>query len=71
MSIERIQELENGKVEWRMATSSKAGGLIPQFMTELSMGSSISKVRPVSRCTFGQPLSKLASHRMYLASSTG
>lgn len=44
VSVERIMELDNGKVEWRMATSSKAGGLIPQSMTELSMASSISKV---------------------------
>jgi hypothetical protein len=45
VSVEQIKELENGKVEWRMATSSKAGGMIPQFTTELSMPTSISQVR--------------------------
>lgn len=45
VSIEQIKELDNGKVEWRMATSSRAEGLIPQFLTERSMPSSISHVR--------------------------
>ena len=44
VSIERIKELDNGKVEWRLATSSRAEGNIPQFMTERSMASSISRV---------------------------
>lgn len=44
MSVERLQELENGKVEWRMATSSTPGGRIPQFVVESSMASTISKV---------------------------
>ncbi|KAI0636714.1 hypothetical protein C8Q77DRAFT_1154628 [Trametes polyzona] len=42
-SVERIQELENGKVEWRMATSSTPGGNIPQFVVDSSMPSTISK----------------------------
>ncbi|KAI0345341.1 hypothetical protein BDW22DRAFT_1406051 [Trametopsis cervina] len=42
VSIEQLKELENGKTEWRMATSSRAEGLIPQFLTESSMPSSIS-----------------------------
>ncbi|KAI0372923.1 hypothetical protein BV20DRAFT_963358 [Pilatotrama ljubarskyi] len=42
-SVERIQELENGKVEWRMATSSTPGGKIPQFVAESSMASTISR----------------------------
>lgn len=59
-SIERLTELENGKVEWRMATSSKAGGAVPQFMTEMSMASNISHVRfatpsPVFLNTDGHP----------------
>jgi len=42
VSIEFLKELEGGKTEWRMATSSRAEGLLPQFLTELSMPSSIS-----------------------------
>ncbi|EKM55162.1 uncharacterized protein PHACADRAFT_255589 [Phanerochaete carnosa HHB-10118-sp] len=41
VSIERIKDLGDGRLEWRMATSSKAGGLLPQSLTEMSMPSSI------------------------------
>lgn len=41
VSVERIKDLGNGRLEWRMATSSKAGGLLPQSLTEMSMPSSI------------------------------
>ncbi len=44
VSVERIQELDNGKVEWHMATSSTPGGSIPQFVAESSMASTISHV---------------------------
>ncbi|KAI0707618.1 hypothetical protein C8Q76DRAFT_628199 [Earliella scabrosa] len=42
VAVERLQELDNGKVEWRMATSSTPGGNIPQFVAESSMASTIS-----------------------------
>jgi len=42
VSVERLLELENGKVEWRMATSSSPGGNIPQFVAESSMPGQIS-----------------------------
>lgn len=45
VSVEQIKELEGGKTEWKMATSSRAEGLIPQFLTERSMPGSISHVR--------------------------
>ncbi|KAH7906372.1 hypothetical protein BJ138DRAFT_1138003 [Hygrophoropsis aurantiaca] len=41
-SVERILQLENGNVEWRMATSSTPGGSIPTFVTEGSMPGQIS-----------------------------
>ncbi|KAH7889637.1 hypothetical protein F5I97DRAFT_1940937 [Phlebopus sp. FC_14] len=42
VSVERLLELENGRVEWRMATSSTPGGNIPSFISEGSMPSQIS-----------------------------
>ncbi|RPD66414.1 hypothetical protein L226DRAFT_542957 [Lentinus tigrinus ALCF2SS1-7] len=42
VSVERLQELDDGKVEWRMATSSTPGGNIPQFVADSSMASTIS-----------------------------
>lgn len=45
VSVERVRELDNGSVEWRMATSSSPGGSIPQFIAEKSMASKISEVR--------------------------
>ncbi|KAH9945886.1 uncharacterized protein BXZ73DRAFT_37246 [Epithele typhae] len=42
VSVECLQELDNGKVEWRMATSSTPGGNIPQFVADSSMASTIS-----------------------------
>ncbi|TDL27402.1 hypothetical protein BD410DRAFT_894523 [Rickenella mellea] len=46
VSVERILELEGGKVEWRMATSSSPGGNIPQFVAEMTMASKISEDVP-------------------------
>ncbi|KAJ8473311.1 hypothetical protein ONZ51_g7949 [Trametes cubensis] len=43
VAVERLRELEDGKVEWRMATSSTPGGSIPQFIAESSMASTISR----------------------------
>jgi len=37
VSVERLLELEDGQVEWRMATSSLPGGNIPSFVSEHSM----------------------------------
>ncbi|KAG6820859.1 hypothetical protein H0H93_010686 [Arthromyces matolae] len=41
VSVETLQELENGNTEWRMATSSTPGGLIPTFLVESTMDSKI------------------------------
>ena len=43
-SVERILELPDDRVEWRMATSSSAGGLVPQFMNNFALPGAISKV---------------------------
>jgi hypothetical protein len=47
VSVEHIKELEDGRVEWRMATSSTPGGRIPTFIAEASITSSIVKVSRV------------------------
>ena len=44
VSVERLLELEDGKVEWRMATSSIPGGSIPSFVSESSMPGQIAAV---------------------------
>jgi hypothetical protein len=44
VSVERLTILENGKIEWRMATSSTPGGNIPLFVSERTMASKISDV---------------------------
>lgn len=44
VSVERLIELEDGNVEWQMATSSTPGGSIPNFITENSMPGQISAV---------------------------
>ncbi|KAF8635509.1 hypothetical protein AX17_003899 [Amanita inopinata Kibby_2008] len=41
VSVERLMELENGSTEWRMATSSNPGGLIPSFVAESTMPGAI------------------------------
>ncbi|KAF7363586.1 DUF3074 domain-containing protein [Mycena sanguinolenta] len=41
VSVERILELEDGTIEWRMATSSTPGGSIPTYFVESSMASQI------------------------------
>lgn len=43
VSVEQLAELENGNTEWRMATSSTPGGLIPSFLTESTMNSTIAE----------------------------
>ncbi|TFY83441.1 hypothetical protein EWM64_g557 [Hericium alpestre] len=40
-SVESIKELPNGKVEWRMATSSSPGGKIPSWIVENTMAGTI------------------------------
>lgn len=44
VSVEQVLELENGNVQWKMATSSNPGGSIPGWLAESSMASSIAKV---------------------------
>jgi hypothetical protein len=44
VSVEQLVELENGSVEWRMATSSSPGGRIPSFIVDSTMASTIAKV---------------------------
>ncbi|KZT35074.1 hypothetical protein SISSUDRAFT_1051962 [Sistotremastrum suecicum HHB10207 ss-3] len=46
VSVEYIKELEDGGVEWIMATSSTPGGNIPNFVAEHSMPSQISNDVP-------------------------
>ncbi|KIR39427.1 hypothetical protein I307_01304 [Cryptococcus deuterogattii 99/473] len=47
VSVERVQEMDKGRqVEWRMATSSDAGGNIPRFMTNSSLPNSIAEDVP-------------------------
>jgi len=46
VSVERITELPDGSLEWRMATSSIPGGSIPKFLAENSMASKISNDVP-------------------------
>lgn len=43
-SVESLKELEDGRVEWRMATSSTPGGRIPNFIVESSMAGQIAAV---------------------------
>lgn len=44
MSVERYQELEDGSLEWRMATCSTPGGSIPGWLSERSIPGEIIKV---------------------------
>jgi len=44
--VERVKELSNGNVEWKLATSSTPGGNIPQFMVDRSMPGLISNDVP-------------------------
>lgn len=47
VSVELVREVENGaRVEWRMATSSDAGGNIPRFMTNSALPKSIAEDVP-------------------------
>jgi hypothetical protein len=44
VSVEQLIELGGGKTEWRMATSSHAGGNIPRFISERAIAETISRV---------------------------
>ncbi|WWC65782.1 uncharacterized protein I303_108404 [Kwoniella dejecticola CBS 10117] len=47
VSVERVREVNGGaEVEWRMATSSDAGGNIPRFVTNGSLPNSIAEDVP-------------------------
>ncbi|PAV23679.1 hypothetical protein PNOK_0074700 [Pyrrhoderma noxium] len=47
VSVERIQELEDGKIEWRMVTSSIPGGSIPSFVVHTSLPGQIANDVPL------------------------
>ncbi|BEJ17557.1 hypothetical protein CspHIS471_0609580 [Cutaneotrichosporon sp. HIS471] len=47
VSVERVRETEDGKrTEWRMATSSDAGGSIPRFVTNSALPKNIAEDVP-------------------------
>ncbi|KAJ7174008.1 hypothetical protein C8R43DRAFT_976879 [Mycena crocata] len=46
VSVERILELEDGSIEWRMATSSTPGGSLPTYFVEKSMAGKIAEDVP-------------------------
>ncbi|KAG8940769.1 hypothetical protein FRC04_005038 [Tulasnella sp. 424] len=46
LAVERIQETLDGKVDWRMATCSDVGGVIPEFIAAATVPKQISHVRP-------------------------
>ena len=46
VSVELVTELEDGSVDWRMATSSDAGGSIPRFITNSTLPKSIAEDVP-------------------------
>ncbi|KAJ7271947.1 hypothetical protein B0H12DRAFT_1092138 [Mycena haematopus] len=46
VSVERIIELEDGSIEWCMATSSTPGGSIPTYFVERSMAGQIAEDVP-------------------------
>jgi hypothetical protein len=47
VSVELVREIEDGKrAEWRMATSSDAGGSIPRFVTNSALPKSIAEDVP-------------------------
>lgn len=46
MSVELVQELDDNKVQWSMATSSDAGGSIPRFITNGALPKSIAEDVP-------------------------
>lgn len=48
VAVERLKELENGLIEWRMATSSTPGGSIPSWLVESTMPKKIASVSPRS-----------------------
>lgn len=44
-SVELIKELGDGKIEWRMATTSRPNGHIPQFIAERAMPKTVAQVQ--------------------------
>lgn len=46
VSVELVRELGGDAVEWRMATSSDAGGNIPRFITNGTLPKSIAEDVP-------------------------
>lgn len=52
VSVERILELDDDEVEWRMATASTPGGSIPKFLTAHSMPKSVAAVSTPTNTSF-------------------
>ncbi|GAA5869060.1 hypothetical protein JCM3774_002463 [Rhodotorula dairenensis] len=60
VSVEHVAERSDGKVEWTMAVSSDPGGLVPKFVSEMSMPSKVSEDVPSfvkwARSEYGESL---------------
>jgi Protein of unknown function (DUF3074) len=50
VAVEKLVELDNGNVEWTMATSSTPAGHIPTFVTEASLPGQIASVSNPCTC---------------------
>jgi len=66
VSVERLQQLDNGNTEWRMATSSTPGGSIPSFIVESTMAKNIASV--VFCSVLNSFITDFVSLRMFLSS---
>jgi len=45
-AVERVKQLDSGKVEWRMATTSDSGGLVPKCIEQLALPKAVAAVSP-------------------------
>ncbi|KAJ7632777.1 hypothetical protein FB45DRAFT_913452 [Roridomyces roridus] len=59
VSVERITELEDGTIEWRMATSSTPGGSIPTYFVEKSMDGKIAEDVPHFMAWYRREVAKI------------
>jgi hypothetical protein len=65
VSVERFRQLEGGKLEWIMATSSTPGGSIPDWLTERSIPGEIIKVFVITPYPYSSMEFHLSHSRMF------
>jgi hypothetical protein len=71
LSIEHVQEIDGGAIEWRKVACRDPGGMIPKFWVQRHMAQVMAEVIAVALSTAGDLTSLSCLHRRIFLSLSG